>query len=201
MRPSARARTARARPRPSGRRTTSELVVIPEKSKRSRTAMRADHRSEHRDEVQRSLRAQLAHAASQVLGVPRSVGMGHADVEGRLVARRLGEDAHELGERFRSPASALEGSDLSVLERQDRLDAQQLAGETCRLAYAPASDEIVERVDGEEEAALAAEALHKLLDRLVRRSLLEPPLDRIREQNGSPRDDTRIDHDHSLVVP
>ena len=87
------------------------------------------------------------------------VRMADADVQVGGVLRRLQEHRLELGQRLRAAADALERRHLAVVEVQDRLHVEELAGEPRRLADAAAADEVLQRLDREEEAARASEAL------------------------------------------
>ena len=81
-----------------------------------------------------------------------------ADAEPRLVARRRPERLGELLDRLPVPAHPLEREDLAVLEREDRLDVQELAGPAGGAADPAAPGEELERVEREDQARLALEA-------------------------------------------
>src|SRR5439155_26834156 len=74
-------------------------------------------------------------------------------------------------------ADALHGDHLAF-DREDRLYVQELSGPRARAPDAPAAAKELERVDGEDEAGALAEPNDQLVDSLVRRASLEPPLDR-----------------------
>ena len=82
-----------------------------------------------------------------------------ATLQRRSILRVLLERLPELGERLLVPAHALDRDDLAVLDREDRLDRQQLARPGLRTADTPAAGEKLERLDGEDEAGLPLERL------------------------------------------
>ena len=53
--------------------------------------------------------------------------------------------------------------------------------------------EVLERLDGEDDAAVAVEALDERVDLLVGRPAREPPLDRVREHRDRERRRQRVD--------
>ena len=175
-------------------------VVEPEEAERPGAAVRADHRAERREEVERSVRARGVDAAREVVRVPRRGGVSDADVQVGRVLGCLQQEALELCEGLRPTANALERRDLAVLELEDRLDGEELPGEPLRLPESPAAHQVFERLDGEEEAALPFEALDDLHELLLRRPALEPALERVREDDGAARGHTRVDHGDAPVA-
>ena len=84
------------------------------------------------------------------------------------------EQLAELGKRLVVAAHLLQRHDLAVADRQDRLDVQKVAGERGRASDAAALCQVLERVDGEEQAVLVAVALDERVDLLIGRAALEP---------------------------
>src|SRR4051812_48216723 len=100
--------------------------------------------------------------------------MGDADAQAGPVDGAALERRCEFEKRLAIPADALDRQHLAVLDREDRLDVQQLAGQGAGLTDAPAACEVLERVDGEQQPRLAAVALDQRVDLLVARATLEP---------------------------
>ena len=84
------------------------------------------------------LRALDSHHLGERVRALRRIGVRDPDPPARLVPRRADERAHELGERLRVAANALDRLDL-LLDHEDRLDVQQLAGERARAADSAAA--------------------------------------------------------------
>src|SRR5262245_46460241 len=143
--------------------------------------MRADDRAERDDQLELRLRAPLAHERLE-LGGPlgsRSVRDGQP-IRGLVPRLRL-ERRGELGESLSLSPHPLHRLDLALLDRENRLDLEQRAGERGRLPDAAAALEELERVDREQEPSLTPIPLDERIDLLVARTALQPPLDRERE--------------------
>src|SRR5687768_9496916 len=105
--------------------------------------------------------------------------MRDADAQPIVIRRaRRFESRAELLKRLLAAADTLERNNLAFADRQDRLDVQQIAGEGRRATDATALGEELERIDREDQAGVAAEALYEPIDLLVRRASFEPALDR-----------------------
>jgi len=87
-----------------------------------------------------------------------------SDAEVGRVGRCLFEDAPELLHRLLITAHALQRHDLAGLDREDRLDVQEVARERRGLPDPSAFPQELERVDGEEETGVALEALDEGVD-------------------------------------
>ena len=105
----------------------------------------------------------------------------------RPILRRLLERFLNSANAFLLPRTRLTGTISPSVDREDRLDGEQLTGPGLRAADAPAAGEELERVDGEHEARLALERLDQHLDLLVRRPALEAALDTQAEQRDAER--------------
>src|SRR6185436_4862470 len=124
-----------------------------EEAKGYGASVRADHRAERRDDVERRARPRALHPPDELVAVLLGLGVADSHVEVRIVLslRRLAEDLLELTQRLRTATDTLQRRDLAVVEGQDRLHGEQLPGEARRLPDPPAAHEVLERVDGEEE--------------------------------------------------
>ena len=129
-------------------------------------------------------------ALDELRGVLGRVRVADADVQVRRVLGRLQEGRLELGESLRTAAHALERRNLAVVEVEDRLHVQKLAGEAGCLADATAADEVFERLDGEQEPARLPEALDECEELLLGRSALEAALEGVGEDDRAAADDT-----------
>ena len=94
---------------------------------------------------------------------------------------------------FRLPRTRFTGSTSpSSIERIGLMFSSSPAN-AARAADAAAAREVLERVDGEEQPALAAVALDELVDLLVGRAALEPALDREPEHRDRRRRGLGVD--------
>src|SRR5512133_2805160 len=105
------------------------------------------------------------------------VRVGDPDAQAWSVARSRREGVCEFLHCFAVSAHALERQHLAVLEREDRLDVQELAGPARGAPDPAAPREVLERVQREDQAGLALETRNELVDLLVGRPALEAPLD------------------------
>src|SRR6266536_4289173 len=184
---------------PARRASAREVVLEPEEADGSRTGMRTDDGAERRRDVDLRLRAKVRdEGANGLLPVGR-VRVCDADVQARRLPRAVRERARELLHRLLVSAHALDRQHRAVLDREDRLDVEQVAGKRRGLADAAALLEELERVDGEDQPGVALEALDELVDLLVARAALEPPLDREAEHRNRRRGRPGIDDAH--LVP
>src|SRR5262245_44979589 len=90
--------------------------------------MGSDDRTKRRRDLDLRVRADVA---DELLERRHSFGrlcVRDAHAEARLVARRRAKPLRELLDRLSVSAHALEREHLAVLEREDRLDVQELAG-------------------------------------------------------------------------
>ena len=120
--------------------------------------------------------------------------MRDPDPQPRAVAGLTGELADELLHRLLVAAHALHGDDLAVLDGEDRLDLQQLTGHRAGAPDPAALGEKLERVDGEEEAVLLLVAVDQLVELVVGRPRLEPPLHGQTEHGDRGRGSLRVHH-------
>ena len=140
--------------------------------------MRAEDRAERRHELDLRRRPRLTHHRSQSLSPLQRVGVGNANAQRGRVARTRLEGRRELEERLAVPAHAFHRDDLPVLDREDRLDVEELAGPAARATDSAPANEVLERVDREQQPGVAPVAGGEHVDLVVRRPPLEPPLDR-----------------------
>src|SRR5205809_1270421 len=143
--------------------------------------MRADDRAERGRDLDLSVRAQVTDQLLERRHALLRLGVCDPDPQPGLVARSGPERLCELLDRLAVPPHPLEGQHLSVFEREDRLDVEELAGPARGSADPAAPREELERVEGEDEAGFTLEALDELVDLLVGGPALEPPLNRERE--------------------
>ena len=97
--------------------------------------------------------------------------MGDADPEARFVARRRPEGFGEFLDRLPVAPHALHRKHLAVLEREDRLDVQELTGPAGCAPDPAAAREELERVQSEDQPRFALEARHEVVDLTVRRPM------------------------------
>ena len=150
-------------------------------------------------DVDLRLRPQVGHERAHRLLPLGRVRVRDADVQVRRVARALRERARELLHRLLVAANALDRQHLAVLDREDRLDVEQVAGERGGLADAPALLQELERVDREDQTRIALEALDELVDLVVGRAALEPPLNREAEHRDRRRRGLGVDDAHLVA--
>ena len=124
------------------------------------------------------------------------VGVADPHVEIRRVLRVRQEHLLELGKRLRPAADALERRDLTVVEVEDRLHAQELPRQPRSLSDAPAANQVLESLDREEQAPGLLEALDDGQEFLLRRSSVEPPLQRVGEDDRTAADHARVHERH-----
>jgi hypothetical protein len=135
--------------------------------------------------VERRARPHLLDSLGQAVHVRPSVGVHERGMNGRSVGGLRDERALELREGTCAPAHALDDDDLAVGDAEDRLGAEQLAGDAGRTADPPTANEVLERRDREDVAGAAVKAIDERDDVLLGCPALEPALDRVREQHGS----------------
>src|SRR5581483_5601817 len=158
-----------------------------------RPGVRADDRAERRRDLDLRLGPRPPHElAERGLALWR-LGVRDPDAERGPVGQALLERADELLERLLVAAHPLDRNDLVVLDREDRLHVQELPRPGARPADPAAAREELERLDREDDPRLAPVACDELVDLLVGRASLEPPLDREREHreaggDGAARD-------------
>src|SRR5204863_6425415 len=109
------------------------------------------------------------------------------------------ERCRELGEGLPVTADALHRLDLSIADREDRLDLQQRPGERGRLADAAAALQELERVDGEQQTSFAPITVNERLDLLVARATLQPALDRERQHRDRGGGSLGVDRAHTPI--
>src|SRR6185369_8759572 len=82
----------------------SSRIPEPEEAKGSGASVRADHRAERRDDVERRARPRPLHPADELVAVLLGLGVADSHVEVRIVLslRRLAEDLLELTQRLRT---------------------------------------------------------------------------------------------------
>src|SRR5262249_60115523 len=97
------------------------------------------------------------------------------------------EGTDELHERLAAPADALDRDDLPVGDRQDRLDAQHLPGPCARATDPAAPRQVLEGVDGEDNAQVASEPPDHGVHLVGGRPAAEPPLAGEREHGEAGR--------------
>src|SRR4051794_24691812 len=131
-------------------------VLEPEEADRAGTGVRADDWAERRHELDLGLRASPRDHLPQRLGPLRRVRVSDAHAQIRPVVRARLEGRRELQERLPVPADALDRHDLAVGDREDRLDVEELARPTARAPDSAAPDQVLERVEGEEQPRAAA---------------------------------------------
>src|SRR3954463_3406331 len=131
------------------------------------------------------MRASRPDSTNELLAFLERLGVPNAKVELRIVLAlgRIAEDLLQLTQGFGAAPNPPKRGDLPVVEREDRLDGEQLSGEPGGLPDPSAAHEVLERVDGEEEASIGPEALDERVDLVVIRAPVEPALDRIGQDN------------------
>ena len=125
--------------------------------------------------------------------------MRDADAQLRYVLCLLRDCVDELLERLAVAAHSLDGYDLALSNREDRLHVHQLPGECFRAPDAAAAREELERVNREEQTVLAQIALDERVDLIVGRPALEPALNRSREHRRGNRGALGVDRSHPAV--
>ena len=122
--------------------------------------------------------------------------MGDPDTQAGPVVRAGLQRVRELLYGLPVPAHALDGQDLALCEREDRLDVQELARPAGSAADASAACQVLERVEREDEPRLALEPCEQLVHLLVGRPPVEPALDREREHRDRRRSRAGVDDPH-----
>ena len=170
------------------------VVLEPEEADRARAGVGADDGAEVLDELDLGLRPRLRDEVGEHLDPLRRVGVGDRRRAGRARSRSTTvKTRRELLERLLAAAHLADRVDDAVVDRQDRLDVEQRAGERLGAADAAALLEVLERGDREDDAVLLLEPLDQRLDLLVGRAPREPALDREREQPDRERRGLGVD--------
>ena len=158
----------------------------------------ADDRAESRGELDLGLRPKSPHELAQRPHPLGSVRVRDRDAQSRPILGRLGEAALELGDCLPPPPYARDGDDLAVLNAQDRAHVQERPGESRGPPDSPTSLQVLERLDGEDDLALAVEALDERCDLDVGRPAGETALDRVGEHRDRERRGPRVDDPDSV---
>src|SRR3954465_15757753 len=103
--------------------------------------------------------------------------MRDPDLQRPHIFRRRRERLDELLHRLLVASDALERNHLA-LDREDRLDVQELARPGARAPDASAASQELERVHREDQLGLVFEALEQRSKLVVGRAAVEPTLDR-----------------------
>ena len=121
------------------------------------------------------------------------VGVDEPHADRRVVLGLADEDLRKPLERPRATTHTADRNDLAARDLEDRLQRDERSGESGGPSGAAAANEILERLEREDEARVATETLDELRYFLVVGAAPEPALDRLGEQDDRARDEARVD--------